>query len=47
MGTEKVVECIHGLNPEWCAICLKQDEAEEPFIFKGILDKMVKEEKGG
>jgi hypothetical protein len=44
MGTEKVEDdkCIHGLNSQWCAICLKQDEPEKPLIFKGILDKEVK-----
>ena len=42
MGTEKEVECIHGLVFEWCAICLKQDEEEKVLIFKGILEKEVK-----
>lgn len=33
-------ECPHGMNPAWCAICLKQDEKEddEYFTFKGIID---------
>ena len=47
MGTKKDVDvldqmCIHGMMKDWCAICLKQDELEEPLIFKGILDKEKK-----
>ena len=44
METTKVLEerCEHGMVNSWCAICLKQDEVEEPLIFKGILDKEKK-----
>lgn len=33
-------DCIHGMNPEWCAICLKQklpEEEPDPLTFKGLL----------
>lgn len=36
-------QCIHWMNPEWCAICLQHDlgDEEEEIIFKGLLDKEV------
>lgn len=43
MGTQEVDKrCVHGMLKDWCAICLKQDEPDEPLIFKGILEKEKK-----
>lgn len=32
-------ECVHGMNPEWCAICLniKTPEEEQEEIDRGIV----------
>jgi hypothetical protein len=29
-------ECLHGMNPHWCAICLKLDEPEEDEVVVNI-----------